>query len=819
MLRAFRDWGLGAGALGLLLLGASRSAQAECADYGAGLHWVGTLDTGGASEIVLAGHTAYVTDPSGMAILDVSSFANPRITGRVELSGSPTGIAVAGNRAYVSCTKLYSGVLHVIDVSNPATPAIVASIDTPWETFGVALSGGHVYVAEAYGLGVYDISNPAAPSPVGGADTQGTVYRVAATGTSLVVANGTSGILILDISNPNHPVPSGSLDTPGDARGVAVSGSHAYVADGAGGLLVVDIANPSAPTIVGSAAISTGSSLAIVGERVYVASGYGFEVVDVATPASPQILGGGRTPGTVCGIVVAGAYACVASTAGVEFFDISDPAPPRIDIRAGLTFCDANAVAAGGDYVYVVDSGADDEGCSGALEVVDVSDPTRPRAVARLDTPRGACNVAVSGSHAYVAAGSNGLEVIDVSNPESPTRVGRLEGLETCSVAAAGEFAYVTAWDGGLQVVDVSDPSAPAIVGRFDALDRTWGVVAQGDRAYVMDDTRGLVVIDVSHPDSPTIAGMIAVYGNHAVSGAYAYVSSLESGLVVVDVSNPGTPAVVGRVACPAGEVEAAGGYAYVASDAAGMPVIVVIDVSQPTAPRIVGRVVLQEDDLADLVATGSRVYVVGGYEEGLRILPAQCEPTPVLVSDLAAHARGDGILLRWRASRDDFATFDVWRASGPDPAWSLYARLGAAREAGADGGWEYMDAAAFGGETYAYRIEGRTDDGATIDFGPIVARALPGRDYALGPVHPFPARETATIAFSLPQPGPIRLEVYDARGRKVRGLVDDIRTPGNHLATWDGHDDRGLPVGSGLYFVRLSWTGGALVQRAAFVR
>ena len=200
-----------------------------------------------------------------------------------------------------------------------------------------------------------------------------------------------------------------------------------------------------------------------------------------------------------------------------------------------------------------------------------------------------------------------------------------------------------------------------------------------------------------------------------------------------------------------------------------------------------------------------------------MRILPAQCEPTPVLVSDLAAEARGDGIVLRWRADGNDFAAFDVWRAAGTDAEADAFVRLGAAHGAGS--AWEYVDTTALPGATYAYRIEGRGFDGTAVGYGPIVARALPRRDYALGPVHPFPARETATIAFSLPQPGPIRLEVYDARGRKVRGLVDDIRAPDDHVATWDGQDDRGLPVGSGLYFVRLSWTGGMRVQRAAFVR
>jgi len=50
-----------------------------------------------------------------------------------------------------------------------------------------------------------------------------------------------------------------------------------------------------------------------------------------------------------------------------------------------------------------------------------------------------------------------------------------------------------------------------------------------------------------------------------------------------------------------------------------------------------------------------------------------------------------------------------------------------------------------------------------------------------------------------------ISLRVYDVGGRLVKTLVDDRRDPGRYKVTWDGKDNEGREVLSGVYFYRLS--------------
>ncbi|MBD3349462.1 MAG: T9SS type A sorting domain-containing protein [Candidatus Eisenbacteria bacterium] len=68
----------------------------------------------------------------------------------------------------------------------------------------------------------------------------------------------------------------------------------------------------------------------------------------------------------------------------------------------------------------------------------------------------------------------------------------------------------------------------------------------------------------------------------------------------------------------------------------------------------------------------------------------------------------------------------------------------------------------------------------------------------------PNPFNPITTIRFAVPKTGRIKLTVYDIAGRQVRRLIDGLSAPGRHEATWDGRDDAGERVASGVYFLRL---------------
>ncbi len=81
-----------------------------------------------------------------------------------------------------------------------------------------------------------------------------------------------------------------------------------------------------------------------------------------------------------------------------------------------------------------------------------------------------------------------------------------------------------------------------------------------------------------------------------------------------------------------------------------------------------------------------------------------------------------------------------------------------------------------------------------------------------LAPCHPNPFNPSTTIRYGLPGPSAVNLEIFDVAGRLVRRLKDGTMEPsGLHEVTWQGRDDRGRELGSGVYLYRL--TVGEVVQ------
>lgn len=76
---------------------------------------------------------------------------------------------------------------------------------------------------------------------------------------------------------------------------------------------------------------------------------------------------------------------------------------------------------------------------------------------------------------------------------------------------------------------------------------------------------------------------------------------------------------------------------------------------------------------------------------------------------------------------------------------------------------------------------------------------------FLLSQNYPNPFNPSTTIRFSLPQTEKVKLEVYDIQGRLVKSLVDyELYQPGNYEVTWDGSDNNGSRVASGIYFTKM---------------
>jgi len=118
---------------------------------------------------------------------------------------------------------------------------------------------------------------------------------------------------------------------------------------------------------------------------------------------------------------------------------------------------------------------------------------------------------------------------------------------------------------------------------------------------------------------------------------------------------------------------------------------------------------------------------------------------------------------------------------------------------------------------TYKIQVRDMVDLGQGLTIGDEDIGLVKG--FALYPNYPNPFNPETRIRFQLPQKFGVELVVYDMLGQRVRTLVTEIMDAGLHQVTWDGLNDDGNEVASGMYIYRIKAGGYFANQKMLLVR
>jgi hypothetical protein len=84
---------------------------------------------------------------------------------------------------------------------------------------------------------------------------------------------------------------------------------------------------------------------------------------------------------------------------------------------------------------------------------------------------------------------------------------------------------------------------------------------------------------------------------------------------------------------------------------------------------------------------------------------------------------------------------------------------------------------------------------------------------------YPNPFNPVTNISFGINKPGHMTLRIYDVSGKLIRLLIDERRDAGRYTETWDGLDDKHMPVSSGIFLYRLSTDGFKETRKMVLLR
>ena len=137
-----------------------------------------------------------------------------------------------------------------------------------------------------------------------------------------------------------------------------------------------------------------------------------------------------------------------------------------------------------------------------------------------------------------------------------------------------------------------------------------------------------------------------------------------------------------------------------------------------------------------------------------------------------------------------------------------------------------YVDTSVFAGKTYYYKLTASDSNGYESDPSEevsITVEAISSTDgegnnaignFVLYQNYPNPFNPTTTIAYTLAKNSKVEITVYDLLGKEIRTLVDEFKVAGNYQTIWNGKNNNGGNVSSGVYFYRMTAENYVAVKR-----
>jgi hypothetical protein len=176
----------------------------------------------------------------------------------------------------------------------------------------------------------------------------------------------------------------------------------------------------------------------------------------------------------------------------------------------------------------------------------------------------------------------------------------------------------------------------------------------------------------------------------------------------------------------------------------------------------------------------------------------------PVALSSFTATGREGAIEVSWTSQTEVNAlAYHLLRSETADSEYEKIARLEARGNSETPQNYRHVDSDVIAGRTYYYKLADEDYEGNLRYHGPVFAAAgstVPGT-YSLLPNYPNPFNPSTAIGYQIPAEGHVTITVYNVLGQEVRALVDAHQDAGTYTTMWDGKDDAGHHLNSGVYF------------------
>ncbi|MBN1155472.1 T9SS type A sorting domain-containing protein [candidate division KSB1 bacterium] len=200
--------------------------------------------------------------------------------------------------------------------------------------------------------------------------------------------------------------------------------------------------------------------------------------------------------------------------------------------------------------------------------------------------------------------------------------------------------------------------------------------------------------------------------------------------------------------------------------------------------------------------------------------------PVPVELTKFTASVIFYSVMLEWETtSESNNYGFSIERSPGdtPELRWREIAFIRGHGTSAETHHYSYVDE--LGDEhlndnhVYTYRLR-QIDTDASFTYSHVITVTIElPKSFHLSCNYPNPFNSETMIRYRLPVTCHVQLIIYNARGQYIRTLVDGQKYAGYHQIRWDGTDDEGAPLPSGLYMYQIRATDFRQVGKMVFLK
>ncbi|NIR50679.1 choice-of-anchor B family protein [candidate division KSB1 bacterium] len=382
---------------------------------------------------------------------------------------------------------------------------------------------------------------------------------------------------------------------------------------------------------------------------------------------------------------------------------------------------------------------------------------------------------AIIGFGLFTQPPNSGVVIVDVSDPSAPEELIRFNSVPGFDVKVWRNYLYTVSGTGpGMgSIVDISDLSHPKVVGSMPSAHNIF-IDARG---IMYLECPGLRIYDLRrNPAQPELLWEDPFSGCHdaTVVGTRLYAFHGNQGTVIFDVSDPTTPEIKGSIDDLAIRVHHSGwpteggNFLFICDEGARHPTpdITVWDIRDLENPEKVA-------EIADPMAIVHNLFIVGDfaftsyYTAGFRVFDISNPRRPRLVDE-----------------------YDTSNISGESfgGAFGAYpfTRSGHVFVSDQDLG------------LFVFAFDSNPTSVSSGAAGISAGFALLGN-------YPNPFNPETTISYQLAEQSPVKITIYNQIGKIVRTLLNASQTAGLHRIKWDGKDDAGRAMSSGIYFYQVT--------------